>query len=356
MGVEIVRLRSDELSELGEFLKRAYPNDRKWTPAYLNWYFLQNPNTDQGRPPVWVVKSEQKIVGQVATIPVELKVGENATKAAWILEFILLPEFRGQGLGKRLVQEVGKVYPTMITLGINEASTRVFASLGWRALGGVHRYHRMLFAGSAAKKGGLIGGALDLISLPLRMFLAKSQRSSKWEVRRDATIGPELIEFWNRASRQWPAAVRRTPEYLTWQFLRQPGKKFEMIKIYERQTAVGYAVLFFRRGGTAGRPPKAAISDLAYDEKDPDEVIDALLEAALQTAVERRAGSVVTDVLDTRVEAGLRRHGFWRIEKSPRFMASSTDFPELLYRPENWYLTRADSDVSIFEEPNIGEA
>src|SRR5262249_61378690 len=111
MGVEIVRLRCDELSELGEFLKRAYPNDRKWTPAYLDWYFLQNPNTDQGRPPVWEVKSEQKIVGQVATIQVELKVGENSTKAAWILERIVLRERRGRGLGRRLVERIVEGYP-----------------------------------------------------------------------------------------------------------------------------------------------------------------------------------------------------------------------------------------------------
>jgi GNAT superfamily N-acetyltransferase len=356
MAVEIVRLRDNELSELSEFLRRAYPNERKWTPAYLDWYFLQNPNADQGRPPVWVVKNGREIVGQVATIPVRLKAGASMTTAAWILEFILLPDFRGQGLGKRLVQEVGKTYPTMITLGINEASTRVFMSLGWKALGGIHRYHRMLFAGSAAKQSGLAGGVLDLLSAPLRMSVAGSKGDGSFAARHDATFDEELDQLCERASRQWPAAVRREHRYLTWQFLRQPAKKFEVIKLYERGTLVGYAVLFFRRGGATRRPPKAAISDLVYDESKSDEVIDGLLAAALQMAIARRAGSLVTDVLDTRVEGRLRKHGFWRIEKSPRFMASSTEFPDALYRSENWYLTRADSDVSIFEEPNIDEA
>ena len=356
MGAEIARLQRDELPLLGEFLKRAYPDDRKWTPGYLDWYFLQNPNTEEQGPPVWVVKSEREIVGQVATIPVELKAGENTTKAVWILEFILLPEFRGQGLGKRLVEEVGKSYPTMITLGINEASTRVFTSLGWKPLGGIHRYHRMLFLGSAAKKGGLTGGALDLLSLPLRISLKGWQQAGRFEIRHDQTVDAELDTLWKRASRQWQAAVRREHRYLTWQFLSQPGKKFELIKLYERGTLAGYAVLFFRRGGAAGRPPKAAISDLVYDERKSAEVIDGLLDAALQMAIERRAGSLVTDVLDLCLERRLKKHGFWRIQKSPRFMASSTEFSEVLYRPENWYLTRADSDVSIFEEPNIGEA
>jgi GNAT superfamily N-acetyltransferase len=356
MGAEIARLGRDELSLLSEFLKRAYPGDHKWTPAYLDWYFLQNPNTGDQGPPVWVVKSGGEIVGQVATIPVELKAGEAATRAAWILEFILLPEFRGQGLGKRLVEEVGKSYPTMITLGINEASTRVFASLGWKPLGGIHRYHRMLYLGSAAKRGGFAGGALDLLSLPLRIFPGGRQQAGRFEVRHDLALDRELDALWERASRQWQAGVRREHQYLTWQFRNQPGKKFEMIKLYERGTLAGYAVLFFRRPGAAGRPPKAAISDLVYDERESDEVIDGLLEASLQMAIERQAGSLVTDVLDLRLESRLKKRGFWRIEKSPRFMASSTEFSRVLYRPENWYLTRADSDVSIFEEPNIGEA
>jgi GNAT superfamily N-acetyltransferase len=356
MGAEIVRLGPDELSMLGEFLKRAYPADRKWTPAYLDWYFLQNPNSEEKSPPVWVVKSAGEIVGQVATIPVELKAGENTTKAVWILEFILLPEFRGQGLGKRLIEEVGRSYPTMITLGINEASTRVFTSLGWKPLGGIHRYHRMLFLGSAAKRGGLTGGALDLLSLPLRISLKGWRRANSFEIRHDSTVDRELDALWKRASRQWPAAVRREHQYLTWQFRSQPGKKFEMIKLYERGSLAGYAVLFFRRGPAAGHPPKAAISDLVYDERESDGVIDGLLDAALEMAIRRRAGSLVTDVLDFRVERRLGKHGFWRIQKSPRFMASSSEFSEVLYRPENWYLTRADSDVSIFEEPNIDEA
>ena len=353
MGVEIVRLRADELARLGEFLQRAYPQDDKWTPSYLDWYFLGNPYTDPGSPPVWVAKSGQEIVGQVATIPVRLKARESITMAAWILEFILLPEFRGQGLGKRLVSEVGRTFPTMITLGINEASTRVFTSLGWKPLGGIHRYHRVLFAGSAAGKRGLAGGALDFVSLPLRVVRSGYQRAGRFVARQDRTFDLEFDRLWERASRQWPAAVVRERPYLAWQFERQPGKKFEVITLYERETLVGYAVLFFRSGGPAGRPPKAAISDMVYDESRSEGVIDALLGAALRLAVARKAGSLVTDVLDPRVEARLKRLGFWRIRKSPRFMASSVDVPDLLYRSENWYLTRADSDVSIFEEPNL---
>jgi GNAT superfamily N-acetyltransferase len=357
MGAEIVQLRREQLAELGAFLKLAYPDEaRKSLPDYLEWYFLENPHTDRERLPLWVVRNEGKIVGQVATIPVDLKAGSATTKAIWILEFILLPEFRGQGLGKRLVLQAGEENPTMITLGINEASTRVFTRLGWKALGGIHRYHRMLFAGTAAQSSRPMRAGLDIISSPLRMFPRLQKLSPKYEIHPDLAFGPEMDELWERAATQWPAAVRRGHKLLRWQFLQQPGKKFEVLKMFEKGKLIGYAVLFFRKGQGSAPPRKAAISDLVYDAHNQDDVIDGLLGAALEMAIERRAGSLVTDVLDARLEARLKADGFWRIAKSPRFMASSREFQHVLYHPENWYLTRADSDVSIFEEPNVTES
>lgn len=356
---EIRRLQNDELGELTEFLQRAYPGEvRKANLRYLHWYYLQNPNADGHGVPVWVVRSGGKIVGQLATIPVNLKVGMAYTKAIWILEFILLGEFRGKGLGKRLVLAAREKYPTMITLGINEASTRVFTSLGWKPLGSIHRYHKLLFPGSAIRglsDKGLLRGGVNWLSFPLRISLGRAKSTSRYEIRRDRVLGHELDELWERASAQWPVAVRRKHGFVAWQFLRQPGKIFEIIRVYEQERLVGYAILFFRKGIGNGPSSKAAISDLVYDSRNQDEVIAALLDAALKLAIERKAGSLVTDVLDARVEARLKSFGFWRIKNSPRFMASSAEFQEILYKPENWYLTRADSDVSIFEEPNVVE-
>jgi GNAT superfamily N-acetyltransferase len=360
MNFEILRLKAEHLDQLPEFLGRAYPGEaRKANSRYLEWYYLQNPNVDSDGIDVWVVRSAGKIVGQLATITVQLKAGTAYTKAIWILEFILLEEFRGKGIGKRLVLAAREKYPTMITLGINEASTRVFTSLGWKPLGSIHRYHKLLFAGSAVPQVAekrLLRESLNFFSLPLRPFLRSAGSADKYEIRRDPLLGTDIDDLWERASRQWPAAVRRDHRFLSWQFLKQPGKAFEVIRLYERDRLVGYAILFFRKGVGNAPPPKAAISDLVYDSRNQEEVIDALLKASLQLAMDRRAGSLVTDVLDVRVEAHLKRHGFWRIKNSPRFMASSTEFQEILYQPENWYLTRGDSDVSIFEEPNVVES
>jgi GNAT superfamily N-acetyltransferase len=352
---EISQLRRDQLEQLAEFLRGVYPGEkRKADVAYLRWFYEQNPNVEGGCQPIWVLRSNGKIVGQLGTIPVQLKVGAASTKAIWILEFVILPEFRGRGLGKKLVLAAGEKYRTMITLGINEASTRVFTSLGWKPMGRIHRYHKFLFAGSSAKipgKRSLLRDGLNRISFPLRT--SRQPKNPRYTITCDRVFGHELDQFWERASSQWSVAVRRDHAFLEWQFLQQPGKLFDCIRLYEGGKLAGYAVLFFRAGHDGGPPPKAAISDFVYDSTNQDEIIDALLNAALQLAIERKAGSLVTDVLDARAEARLKKLGFSRIKNSPPFMAISSEFPNEIHDVSNWYLTRADADVSIFEEPNV---
>jgi GNAT superfamily N-acetyltransferase len=352
---EISQLQRDQLDQLPEFLRQVYAHEsRKADLAYLRWFYRQNPNVDSDALPNWILRRNGQIIGQLGTIPVQLKVGPTYTNAIWILEFVILPEFRGQGWGKKLVLAAGEKYRTMITLGINEASTRVFTSLGWKPMGRIHRYHKFLFAGSSAGIPGrrsLLREGLNQISFPLRASLGT--QNPKYTVTCERVFGPELDHLWERASAQWCVAVRRDQKFLEWQFLHQPHKLFDCIRLYERGQLVGYAILFFRSGRDGAPPPKAAISDIVYDSRNQDEVIVALLHAGLQLAIQRKAGSLVTDVLDARIEARLEKLGFSHIKNSPPFMAISSEFPNQIHDPGNWYLTRADADVSIFEEPNV---
>ncbi len=356
-----VRIRQFELADreaLLSFLRVAYPDDaRKSEPAYWDWHYIQNPQTDPDNIPLWVVKNGEHIVGQVATIPVQLKVGEEQTPAIWILDFIVHEDYRGQGLGKRLMGEARAFCPTMIALGINEGSTAVLLKTGWAALGGVRRYQRLLFPGNDLQQASgfaPVRGLVNLCYAPFRPRLTGAIKE-RWRLREVSEFDSSVDDFWNEVRGQWPCAVVRDARNLSWQFNRQPGKKFDVLGLYERERLVGYAVLFFRKA-VAGRggPAKASIADLCYTAEDANAIIDELLTASLSLALKRRAGSLVTDVHDRRIEDRLKRFGFWHIKNSPQFMAHATEGRErLMYDPENWFLTRADSDVSIFEHPNL---
>lgn len=356
--VTIRQFELDDTQALLSFLRRAYPDDpRKSEPAYWRWHYLENPQTDPRNIPLWVVTRGAEIMGQVATIPVRLKVGAEETLAIWILDFIVHEDLRGQGLGKRLMGEARSFCPTMIALGINEGSTAVLLKTGWAAMGGVRRYQKLLYPGNdlqKASRSALLRGLVNLSYAPFRPRLKGNRVKSNWSVLELSKFDASFDNFWQEASGQWPCAVVRDASALNWQFAQQPGKKFEILALYDGQRLVGYAVLFFRAPGLAGAPPKASIADLCYLEEDATAIIDELLRAALRMALERRAGSLVTDIHDTRIEERLKHFGFWHIKKSPQFMVHATDGREkLMCDPENWFLTRGDSDVSIFEHPNL---
>jgi len=363
--LRVEQFRVEKTESLLRFLRVAYAGEaRKSEPAYWKWHYLENPNTRTDDIPLWVVVCGEGIVGQLATIPAPIKVGRETRPAMWILDFIVREDFRGKGLGKRLVAAAREKYPTAMTLGINEQSSGLFQSMGWVEMGWIHRYQKLLYAGNGLKGAARIPplrGLLNLMSAPMRRGGERAARLERYTVKSIAAFGEEFDELWERASGQWACAVRRDARTLGWQFRQQPGKRFETVGLYDKERLVGYVVLFFRKGlaragtnaGTVAGPAKAAISDFFYERENGGEIVDALIEVALRRAIELRAGSLVTDVLDGIAEQRLKKHGFWRIRKSPQFMACAEDAKELIYDPQNWFLTRGDSDVSIIEEPNL---
>jgi GNAT superfamily N-acetyltransferase len=363
--VQVEQFRMEKSEGLLRFLRVAYAGEaRKSEPAYWKWHYLENPNTTTDDLPVWVAVAGEEIVGQLATIPVPIKVGGETRPAIWILDFIVREDFRGKGLGKRLVMAARARYPTTITLGINRQSAGLFQSMGWVEMGWIHRYQKLLYAGNGLKGAARIApvrGLLNLMSRPMRREGRRALRLGRYTVGTIGAFGAEFDELWERASGPRACAARRDARTLRWQFQQQPGKRFETVGLYDQERLVGYVVLFFRKGlasaeanaGTVAGPAKAAISDFFYEREHGGEIVDALIEVALARAIELRAGSLVTDVLDGLAEQRLKKHGFWRIRKSPQFMACAEEAKEIIYDPQNWFLTRGDSDVSIIEEPNL---
>ena len=354
-----VRIKQFELADqdaLLSFLRLAYPGEPlKGDPTFWKWHFLENPQVSLDNIPLWIVKSGDQIVGQVASIPVELKVGNEIVRALWIVDFILLPEYRPGGVGIRLLQVTGTYCTVSLALGFNEKATVVNRALRWKFLGNINRYYMLLFPGNATKdisRFALARYLTNFLYTPLRPRLSRLSPAAGGMLREVTRFDSSFDDLWQQASGQWPCSVVRSSRFLEWQFMRQPGKKFEVLGYYIDDCLSGYIVLFFRKTEYGGVPPKVAISDLCYGTRNTQEVIDNLLKGALRLALKRRAGSVVIDVHDERVEQRLRYLGFRRAKAAPPFAVKAVEHQNLVYEKSNWFLTRGDSDVSIFEEPN----
>jgi len=350
----IENLKLSDKDKAIAFLQRAYDdNPRMSDESFWDWHYLQAPYKDAENLPIWVAKSDEQIVGQVGTIPVEVNVEGVRHKAIWILDMIVAPEFRRRGLAKKLVKAAHAVIPfgLVINTAAQEGSTKLLQDAGYKIIVNVPRFHKPLFPANDIReiaKFNVLRKAVNFAFAPFRPRFKKNEN-----VRVVEKFDESFKNFWAEAEMQWSCAVRRDVKYLEWQFLRQPAKKFDIIGYYDGEKLLGYAVLFFRKTGASGAVPKAAISDICYHPKQPTKIIDALLEESLRIAVERQAGGLVTDALDGLVKERLAHFGFWHVKNPLQFMVKSDERQDLLYNPNKWFLTRGDSDISIFENPNL---
>ena len=349
----IEQLKLSDKDKIIPFLQKAYAdNPRMSSENFWNWHFLETPYSNIENLPIWIARAGDRIGGQLAATPVKINVGGEQTDAIWILDLIVAPEFRRRGLAKKLIRAAEEFCP--LVLGINtkeQFSTQLLEGLGYKIILNIPRFHKFLFAGNDIREIANLKPLREMVNTAFAPFRPRFKENKNIRVveKFDATFD----DLWAEAETEWTCAVRRDKEFLEWQFIKQPAKKYDIIGYYEGEKLLGYVVLYFRKPDANGVIRKASIADICYHPKNSTEIIDALLRESLRRAVERRVGGLVTDVLDDLIEARLGKLGFWRVKSPLQFLLKSTEKQDLLYNPKNWLLTRGDSDTSIFEAPNF---
>lgn len=356
-GITIQQMRLSEKDKVLSFLKTAYAdNPRQSSSEFWDWHFLEQPHNANHLPPVWLATIGDRIAGQLGAIQVELNVGGEAHPAIWILDLIVDPDFRRRGIAQKLVSAARDFCPLILGVNTNEQhAPALLQKLGFVIVTKIPRFHKILFPGEALNEIARIGpvrAAANLAFAPLRAGLMNLQNSDE-DVRLLQHFDGSFDELWQASRGQWRCSVSRSAAMLDWQFKQQPDKQFEILGYYEGDQLLGYAITFFRRVNAAGAIDKAAISDICYHPRKATETVDALLKASLQMALERRAGSLVTDAHDALLQERLKHFGFWPASSGLQLMALGPDRQDLIYDKNSWFLTRGDADIGIFEHPNV---
>lgn len=351
-------MQLSEKENLLAFLREAYAeNPRMSDEKFWDWHFLENPYVEPDNLPVWIAKSGERIAGQLAATPIDLKIGGERKRAIWILDLIIHEDFRRRGIARRLALKSEEY--CAVGLGINtteQHSTAVLESVGWRVPCKIPRYAKVLFAGNVLPEISRISPlrrVFNFLSAPARPRFDAEMFAESGNLRLLEKFDARFDDLWNEAGANWNCAVVRDARFLEWQYLRQPRKKFEIIGYFENETLRGYAIVFVRKPEANGAIAKASIADLCYGKGDSEKIVDALIGGALQIAASRGAGKLVTDVLDSLIEKRLVRSGFRSVKNPLQFLVKSNENQDLLGDAQNWFLTRGDSDISIFEHPNL---
>src|SRR4051812_27571785 len=152
--IVIERMRLSDREAVLDFLAEGYPdNPRQSDPDFWNWHFLEHPAVTENDPPVWLARAGDRIAGQLACIPINVHVKNETFPSAWILDLMIHPDFRRQGIMKKIVREFHKNYPVLLGVNTNEQHAPAgLKGLGWSVVGKIPRYHKLLYPGFDIKQ------------------------------------------------------------------------------------------------------------------------------------------------------------------------------------------------------------
>ena len=113
--------------ELNEFYKQTFKDRSEVLISNWKWIYRSGYLNYE---PIILLNSKKKIIGQAALIPIKIDYKNTFHPAVWFVDFIILKEFRGKGLGDFLTTEWMKICPNQITY-CNNTSLKIFKKKGW---------------------------------------------------------------------------------------------------------------------------------------------------------------------------------------------------------------------------------
>ena len=121
---KISEIATDQLSK---FYKKTYYKRYKSLTSNWRWWYRVGYNELE---PL-ILSVDNKVIGQAAYLPINLNILGNIVPAIWFVDYVVLPEFKGKGLGKILSKEWMKICPNQMAI-CSDDSLRVLKKLGWK--------------------------------------------------------------------------------------------------------------------------------------------------------------------------------------------------------------------------------
>ena len=341
---------AEDLEEVHEFQTKAHGGTYALDTSRFSWLFGGSaPGSDasDGAFSFWITRRGGRIVGTIGSIPFHLKVGDRTLRAAWGVEFMILPEWRGTAVGEEITAERKRHLQVSCGLGMSEAGHRAASRRSSVDMGGMPLYTALLTPDAvidllrpharlarAARPLAAIAAWLVGALCRLRSTGSRLASISEFDERAD--------HLWRQASPAYPVLARRDAAWLRWRFDQCPDRRlYQRYYLTRRGRLAGYVVT---RDTTWSERPALTVVDYFAAPRD----LGALFATVVTSARRRGAGVVLCQTLIPRRAFSLRWVGLVRRRARTRstvWTAEGEPLASLVSDPSNWFLTAADSDV-----------
>jgi hypothetical protein len=344
--VEVVLREPDHDPEMFRLYREVFGEHA--TQASLHrwsWQFRENPAVEATGPVVWMAREGDRLLGQMATMRVGLWFAGRELQASFGNDYFVRLDAQGRGLGILLSNAWSDNEDVALALGLTPSSYPLFKKLGFKDVGPVPFFQKIVDPKAVARRrlgqlGELAAPALDL-GLRVRMG-APPEPPRDVEVKMSHAFGPEYDALWARARASYVMSVRRDAAYLQWKYVACPHRRYDLREARRGGTLVGYAVSREQdyRGLTLGW-----IVDLFSDTRD-EGAKDALIADILRTFREHGVARAQAYTMNAPLAADLRRHGFFPGASAVQFCVRTCVDPQGAYEDlGGWNLMFGDGDL-----------
>ncbi|MEO7271172.1 MAG: GNAT family N-acetyltransferase, partial [Vicinamibacterales bacterium] len=293
---------------------------------------------------IWIAREGKAIVGQYATMPVQVSVRGAQVRGSWGMDVMVAPERQRQGLGELLFRTWDRHVGVSLGLGLSESSHRLFQKLRWPDVGPLPCLVKPLTRRALRRPNWPLplNRLVSAITLPIVKLVARPKPMSA-EVRLIQRFDESFTTLWESLAPKFDLAVRRDAAYLNWKYVDVPHVRYAIAALRRDDRNVGYAVYRHLH------EPRGRVTLLADFLTDPED------EAGLDTLVrwvDREARQADSDKIRTFAMHGefrriLRRAGYFVVKSTVEFVAKVNldDLPADFYtNTERWHVTIGDSD------------
>ena len=342
---EIDRYRPDDRRAVDALYRRVFGNDAaEASRLRWEWQYRRNPNNPGGEPEIWIAREGPAIVGQYATMPVQVSLGGREVRGSWGMDVMVAPERQRQGLGEVLFRTWDRNVGASLGLGLSDSSYRLFQKLRWPDVGPVPCFVKPLTRRALRRPNWPVGvnRLVSALTLPVVKIVART-RPLAAEVRIIPRFDESFTRLWDELAPKFAFSVRRDAAYLNWKYVTAPHVRYQIAALRRDDRNVGYAVY---RHTVEPRGRVTLLVDFLADPAD-EQGFAALLRWVDREARQADSDKIRAFAMHASYRRVLKRSGYFQVKSTMEFVVkvNGIDVPASFYdSTDGWHITLGDSD------------
>ncbi len=354
MSPALVPARPEDAGRLAAFFTHFPPIFvTPWGSPEQSWR-LENPANADHAPKAWIFEpAAGEVAGFLDSAPAKLEAGGRTLDASWVTSLLVRPDFQARGLPPWLVKAWAASTDLCLAFGTTNDSRALFEHLGWKNLGTVTYYRRLLDPGPFVadrwrnRAGRLASAALRPAAWMLEPApVREGERLLGWE------LLEELDAFWGRVGGGLGVAVRRDRAYVAWRYRDRPEGNYELLGLKVGGRLEGVAVL-------RHRVKRGKVMGLLVDLWGSRAHLPLLVAHAVRRFSERKAHVVHVFTGHAELDRVLKASGFRAKPTSLYVMyygRPGLELPPDLQDLRRWWVLQGDADQDRLHLPGIPSA